>query len=162
LLAPYEEGKAVSPEMERMALARLRQLSAHEVGHTLGLAHNYIASVANRSSVMDYPHPLAKLRPDRTIDLGDAYASGIGEWDKVSIAAGYAQFAPGTNEAAAVDGILRAARERGLFISRIRMRGRRVGRIRWLISGTAARTRSTSSTACSTCVPRHSRASVKT
>jgi hypothetical protein len=115
LLAPHEAGGPVSPEMERMALARLRQLSAHEVGHTLGLAHNFIASAANRASVMDYPHPVAKLRPDRTIDLGDAYTTRIGEWDKVAIAAGYTQFAPGTDEAAAVDGILRAARERGLF-----------------------------------------------
>lgn len=114
LLAPYEAGRPVSPDMERMALARLRQLSAHEVGHTLGLAHNYIASVANRASVMDYPHPLAKLRPDRSIDLSDAYATGIGAWDKVAIAAGYAQFAPGTDERAAIGEILREGRARGL------------------------------------------------
>ncbi len=115
LLAPYETGKPVSEEMQRMALARLRQLSAHEIGHTLGLAHNYIASGANRASVMDYPHPLSKLRTDGTIDLSDAYATGIGEWDKVAITAGYAQFAPGTDETAAVDALLREARQRGLF-----------------------------------------------
>ena len=115
LLAPYEPGKPPSPEMERMALARLRQLAAHEVGHTLGLAHNYIASVANRASVMDYPHPFVKLRADRTIDLTDAYANGIGEWDKVAIAAGYSQFPSGTDELTAVDRILRDARARGLF-----------------------------------------------
>lgn len=114
LLAPYETGRPASPEMERMALARLRQLSAHEVGHTLGLAHNYIASVANRASVMDYPHPLVKLRPDRSLDLSDAYATGIGEWDKVAIAAGYTPFPPGTDERAAIAAILRAGRERGL------------------------------------------------
>ena len=55
LIAPYEEGKPASEEMTKMALARLRQLSAHEVGHTIGLAHNYIASSYNRGSVMDYP-----------------------------------------------------------------------------------------------------------
>jgi hypothetical protein len=55
LLAPYEEGKPVSPEMLQMALARIRQLAAHEVGHTLGLSHNYIASTIARASVMDYP-----------------------------------------------------------------------------------------------------------
>jgi hypothetical protein len=115
LLAPHESGKPPSPEMERMALGRLRQLSAHEVGHTLGLAHNFIASVANRASVMDYPHPLVKLRADRTIDLTDAYTNGIGAWDKVAIAAGYSQFPPGTDEMAAVDRMLREARERGLF-----------------------------------------------
>ena len=115
LLAPHEPGKPPSPEMERMALARLRQLAAHEVGHTLGLAHNFIASVANRTSVMDYPHPFAKLRADRTIDLSDAYANGIGEWDKVAIAAGYSQFPAGTDEGAAIDRMLREARARGLF-----------------------------------------------
>lgn len=114
LLAPYEEGRAASPEMERMALARLRQLAAHEVGHTLGLAHNYVASTANRASVMDYPHPFARVRADRTVDLAEAYAAGIGEWDKVAIACGYTQFAPGTDETVAIDGLVRAARERGL------------------------------------------------
>ncbi len=118
LLAPYEREKPPSVEMERMALARLRQLSAHEVGHTLGLAHNYVASAANRASVMDYPHPWVRLRADRTLDLDDAYAAGIGEWDKVAIACGYSVFAPGTNETAAMDALLRAARERGLnFLS---------------------------------------------
>ena len=114
LLAPYEDGKPASPEMERMALARLRQLAAHEVGHTLGLSHNYIASTVGRASVMDYPHPLVNLAPDGTLDLRDAYATGIGEWDKVAITCGYAQFEPGTDETAAIEGLLRAARERGL------------------------------------------------
>jgi len=115
LLAPYETGKAVTPAMEQMALARLRQLAAHEVGHTLGLAHNYIASTAGRASVMDYPHPLAGLKPDGTIDLADAYTTSIGEWDKVAINYGYAQFPPQTDEAAALSGILDAARARGLI-----------------------------------------------
>jgi hypothetical protein len=68
LLAPYEKGKSVSPTMQEMALARLRQLAAHEVGHTLGLMHNYSASTVNRSSVMDYPPPVAKLAANGTID----------------------------------------------------------------------------------------------
>ncbi len=91
LLAPYEDGKALPVGQDRaqqMALARLRQLAAHEVGHTLGLMHNYSASTVNRSSVMDYPPPLVKLGADGVPDVSDAYATGIGEWDKVSIAWG--------------------------------------------------------------------------
>jgi len=114
LLAPYEKGKPVSPKMMEMALARLRQLAAHEVGHTLGLMHNYSASTFNRSSVMDYPPPLVKLTADGTPDLSDAYATGIGAWDKVSITWGYSDFAPGIDEHAALDKILINAFGRGL------------------------------------------------
>ena len=114
LLAPYEKGKPLSPKMMEMALARLRQLAAHEVGHTLGLMHNYSASTVNRSSVMDYPPPLVKLAADGTPDLSDAYATGIGDWDKVSITWGYSDFALGTDEHAVLDKILLDAFGRGL------------------------------------------------
>ncbi len=97
-----------------MALARLRQLAAHEVGHTLGLMHNYSASTVNRSSVMDYPPPYVKLGADGAPDLSAAYTTGIGEWDKVSIAFGYQDFAPGTNEGAALSKIILDAFGRGL------------------------------------------------
>jgi hypothetical protein len=109
LLAPYEKGKPVSPKMREMALARLRQLAAHEVGHTLGLQHNYSASTVNRSSVMDYPPPVVTLGADGVPDLSQAYATGIGEWDKVSITWGYQDFAPGTDELAALNAILNDA-----------------------------------------------------
>jgi hypothetical protein len=115
LLAPYEKGKALSPKLMEMVLARLRQLAAHEVGHTLGLQHNYAASGVNRASVMDYPAPFVKLRADGTPDLSDAYARGIGEWDKVSIAYGYQDFPAGTDESQALDGILSGAFARGLM-----------------------------------------------
>jgi hypothetical protein len=92
LLAPYETGKPASDEMRNMALARLRQLSAHEVGHTLGLSHNYVASASNRASVMDYPHPVATLEGPGAPSLKNAYATGMGEWDKVSIVYGYGDF----------------------------------------------------------------------
>ncbi len=114
-LADYEEGKAADPVMLEMALARIRQLSAHEVGHTLGLQHNYIASTVNRASVMDYPHPLITVKDDSTLDLSNAYAKGIGEWDKVAIAYGYQDFPKGTNEQAALNDIIQKAASRGLI-----------------------------------------------
>ena len=118
LLAPYEQGKGVPPELERVVLARLRQLAAHEVGHTLGLAHNYAASVKNRSSVMDYPPPLVNLKGPGAPDLSDAYATGIGEWDKVAIDYGYREFPAGADEHKELDHILRRATDSGLlFIS---------------------------------------------
>ena len=118
LLAPFENGTPVDDKMLKMALERLKQLSAHEVGHTIGLMHNYAASVSNRASVMDYPHPLAKLNAAGQIDLSDAYDNKIGEWDKVSIAWGYQDFSSGSNEAAALNKILTDASKKGLqFIS---------------------------------------------
>jgi hypothetical protein len=118
LLGPYPAGARVNTPQQRaameMALARLRQLSAHEVGHTLGITHNYIASMANRSSVMDYPHPLVKVAADGSLDLSDAYATGIGAWDKVAVTWAYQDFPSGTDEPAALDEILRDARARGL------------------------------------------------
>ena len=115
LLAPYDKTNTASPKLLEMVLARLRQLAAHEVGHTLGLQHNYAASPVGRSSVMDYPAPRAKLGPDGVPDLSDAYAKGIGEWDKVAIAYGYQDFAPGTDEHAALDRTLSDAFARGLM-----------------------------------------------
>lgn len=115
LLAPYDKTNVASPKLLEMVLARLRQLSAHEVGHTLGLQHNYAASPVGRASVMDYPAPRAKLGPDGVPDLSDAYAKGIGEWDKVAIAYGYQDFAPGIDENAALDRTLSDAFTRGLM-----------------------------------------------
>ena len=118
LLAPMENGTPVDDKMLKMALARLSQLAAHEVGHTLGLMHNYAASVSNRASVMDYPHPTVKLNATGEIDLSNAYDNKIGEWDKVAISFGYSDFAAGTNEAIALNKILSDAEKRGLqFIS---------------------------------------------
>jgi hypothetical protein len=118
LLAPYETGVPADDKMLKMALQRLSQLAAHEIGHTLGLMHNYAASVSNRASVMDYPHPTVTLNSAGEIDLGNAYDNKIGEWDKVSITYGYQDFPKGINEAAALDKILKDAAAKGLqFIS---------------------------------------------
>lgn len=90
LSKPFVDDNNNEP-MLKMAIARIRQLSAHEVGHTIGFAHNFAASTNNRSSVMDYPHPLIKITNDE-IDLSEAYAVGIGDWDKVSVAYSYSEF----------------------------------------------------------------------
>ncbi len=90
LLRPYaKENK--NDFMKEMAIKRLRQLSAHEVGHTIGLSHNFISSARNRKSVMDYPHPLIEFTNNK-VDLSNAYDHGIGDWDKLAINWGYRQF----------------------------------------------------------------------
>jgi hypothetical protein len=109
LLSPYKTGTEVSHEAREWALARLRQLSAHEVGHTLGLGHNYYDSDAGRISVMDYPHPLVTLKADGSLDISKVYDAGIGAWDKVAIVYGYQDFAPGTDERTALASILDTA-----------------------------------------------------
>jgi hypothetical protein len=114
LLNQYDEG---TEPMKELALARLRQLSAHEVGHTIGLAHNYASSFNNRASVMDYPHPYVKLT-NGEIDLSEAYDDKIGQWDKTAIRFGYSQFPANANEAEELDNIMTTALENGeLFIT---------------------------------------------
>lgn len=107
LLSPYANNE-VPDTMKEMALARIRQLAAHEVGHTIGLSHNYSSSMDGRASVMDYPHPYVTIK-DGKLDFSDAYDTKIGAWDKVSIAYGYQDFADGVDEDKALDEILRKA-----------------------------------------------------
>jgi hypothetical protein len=98
---------ALDPSVDAtaMSLARIRQLAAHETGHTLGFGHNFAASSYGRASVMDYPAPWVDIK-DGKLDLSNAYATGIGEFDKFSVTFAYSQFAPGANEAAELEKIL--------------------------------------------------------
>lgn len=135
LVPPYEEGgagacafgmlpdpdylAAADPgaDVAAMSLARIRQLSAHEVGHTLGLAHNFAASSYGRASVMDYPAPLVEIKSGK-LDLSNAYGTGVGAYDKFAIKYGYSEFPPGAEEAGELEAIVREGVKEGLlFIS---------------------------------------------
>ena len=109
LTSPYTTGEERPDGLYQAAMARIRQLSAHEMGHTLGMGHNYYSSGKGWISVLDYPHPYAELRPDGTIDISRAYEARIGDWDKVSVNWGYRQFPPKTNEAVELRRILTQA-----------------------------------------------------
>jgi len=109
---PYLEGNNHNPMLE-MALARIRQLSAHEVGHTLGFVHNFAASTKDRASVMDYPHPLISIY-NNDINIDEAYDIGIGEWDKITVAYSYSDFDESIDEKETLNKVLDNAYSSGL------------------------------------------------
>jgi hypothetical protein len=116
MTSPFNDestGKTNTNAQLAMALDRIRQLSAHEVGHTLGIAHNFAASENDRASVMDYPHPLISLE-NGEISLENAYDKGIGDWDKYVIAYGYQDFADG-DENKALSALISQARKTGFL-----------------------------------------------
>jgi hypothetical protein len=115
LLAPYAEGEEPNPQMLDMALNRIRQLSAHEIGHTLGISHNFASSVNDLASVMDYPHPRATLHDDGTLSLDNAYGNSIGEWDKRAVIWGYQEFPDGTDEEEELNRIIEETVDMGLL-----------------------------------------------
>jgi hypothetical protein len=105
LTAPFGASGDGGQAARALALARLRQLAAHEVGHTLGLAHNFAASTQQNASVMDYPHPYVRLDGDGNVDLSAAYSTSIGSWDRHAISYLYTPFEP-QREAAGLRAIL--------------------------------------------------------
>lgn len=118
LLSPFVNGKPVTDKMRTAALQRLRQLSAHEVGHTLGLQHNYASSFNDRASVMDYPHPNIFVNEIGEIDFSKVYTNEIGIWDKRAITYGYQDFPAGTDENNALNKLLEDNSKNGiLFIA---------------------------------------------
>ncbi len=114
LAGTAETGSGRPDDPVRLALGRIRQLAAHEVGHTLGLAHNFAASTFGRASVMDYPAPLVTVGAGGKLDFSQAYATGIGAWDVQAIRYAYSEFPPGADEAAGLAKILAENRARGM------------------------------------------------
>jgi hypothetical protein len=117
LVGADKTGKGGPNDPIQASLARIRQLSTHEIGHSIGLQHNFAASTYDRGSVMDYPGPKIGIR-DGEIDLTDAYATGAGAWDKFAITWLYAPVAPGAEGRRQLDAIVDKAAADGLrFVS---------------------------------------------
>ncbi len=115
LLGAAGTGSGEADDPLEIALARIRQLSAHEIGHTIGLAHNFAASINDRASVMDYPAPLVTLDNAGDFDTSQAYDIGIGEWDIAAVSWLYGQAGTPEAEASLLEDVLANAREDGLL-----------------------------------------------
>lgn len=111
---PAAGANGLAFDSEGMAMARRRQHAAHEIGHTLGFAHNFIAATHNRASVMDYPVPLVTLDSDGGIDLSRAYEPGPGAFDRFAVRYAYTWFPDAAAERAGLAAIVREADAAGL------------------------------------------------
>lgn len=116
LVGADRTGKGGPNDPAEVALARIRQLAAHEVGHALGLMHNFAGSTQDRASVMDYPAPRIGLK-DGAPDLSDAYGVGIGRWDLHAVDWLYGDPVSGDPDAAARAKAEAAEREGLRFVS---------------------------------------------
>ncbi len=114
LLGTAKTGSGDVDDPVQLALARIRQLAAHEVGHTLGLTHNFAASTYSRASVMDYPAPLVRV-DGAGLDVSRAYGVGIGAWDTHAIRWAYSEFADADHETARLEAIVRDGFDAGLL-----------------------------------------------
>jgi hypothetical protein len=118
LLGVAKTGSGAPDDPAELALARIRQLAAHEVGHTLGFTHNFAASTYGRASVMDYPAPLLRVGDDGELDVSRAYGVGMGPWDVYGVRYAYSEFPPGADEEAELRAIVEDGLRRGLrFLS---------------------------------------------
>ena len=116
LLGTAKTGSGAPDDPVQLALARIRQLSAHEVGHTLGITHNFAASTyGDRESVMDYPAPLITFDDDGELDVSQAYGVGVGEWDVQAVQYAYGQPSEGQSEEAMLAGIVQRGLDEGLL-----------------------------------------------
>ena len=115
LAGAAKSGSGLPDDPVVLALARIRQLAAHEVGHALGFSHNFAASSYGRASVMDYPAPLVRIDGQGELDFSEAYGVGVGEWDLHAVNWAYREFPPGTAEPAALEAIVQSGLRRNLY-----------------------------------------------
>lgn len=118
LAGAAKTGTGAADDPVEISLARIRQLSAHEVGHTLGFAHNFAASTNDRASVMDYPAPYVRPASGGGLDFRNAYATGLGAWDVFTVKWLYGQFPEGGDNLPALNQLVDEAYGAGLrFVS---------------------------------------------